>query len=866
MIASGPPRSSTAATGTDPSRASGTPTTAAPRTFGWRSSAARTSSGRTLNPPRMIVSSARPRIHRKPSSSMRARSVVRIHAVVAELGRLDLEQALGSGRERRPAPESSSGSTTRSSQPGVRPPDAAPLLGPVALVVGEVPSGDAAAELGRRVRDEHRDPVPGGERVGVVRRQRRRARHHRAHAGEQRGVDVGLEDHPQRGGHEADRLGLMAPHRVEPAVDGEAFEQRERPAVVDALEDPEQSAEVDERRVHDRDARAQAQPVVLVGLVVLRADEDPFEGRVGQVDPLGWPGRAAREHPHRDPGPAGPVAVVVVTGRDDALAEVDRAKRRRSRRLRSLGDVGLEVVGLADDEPEVQGLDVGARPGDAALGVDRDDAPTGAQDPEQEPDRGRAVPQDHPDLEAGFAARARPPPRSSNRAGPTSASATRTRPPASTGRARRCPRSARRAAGCVRATSRAEDVRHLRRSQTPGVVRIEMSDGSGERLRGRRRGRGECADARTSRHRRRPSRPRVRARAPDPRPVVAHPLPGRPLRPRLAQRLVDRRRARRPGAARRRGARRGRRDRVRSRTPRRRPPVRDHDVLRRRGRAAAPTSRSPREECNFDGGDARRLAWDVAPDADALERFRVGIVGAGFGGLCAAIRLQELGIPFTIYEKNDAVGGTWYENSFPDLRVDVPNHFYSYSFVPNPDWTSLLRRARRAAPTTSTRSSRSTGSPRTSASEPSCSAPSTTRRSGVWRLRLRTTARDGSVPDEETVEETEVRALISAVGMLNRPVRPRPRGARPVRRPVVPLDLLGPRPRPPREAGRRRRNRRELDADRPGDRAGGRPPDDLPAGAALGAAEPAVPPQGRRRGGMAVPPRPVLRQRGTGSS
>ena len=72
-------RSSTIATGTAPSRPSAMPMTAAPRTAGCDSSAARTSSGRTLKPPRMIAWSARPRIQRKPSSSMRARSVVRIH-------------------------------------------------------------------------------------------------------------------------------------------------------------------------------------------------------------------------------------------------------------------------------------------------------------------------------------------------------------------------------------------------------------------------------------------------------------------------------------------------------------------------------------------------------------------------------------------------------------------------------------------------------------------------------------------------------------------------------------------------------------------------------------------------------------------
>ena len=41
----------------------------------------------------------------------------------------------------------------------------------------------------------------------------------------------------------------------------------------------------------------------------------------------------------------------------------------------------------------------------------------------------------------------------------------------------------------------------------------------------------------------------------------------------------------------------------------------------------------------------------------------------------------RIGIRFTILEKNDAVGGTWYENTYPDCGVDTPNHFYSFSFT-----------------------------------------------------------------------------------------------------------------------------------------------------------------------------------------
>src|SRR5262249_567425 len=99
-----------------------------------------------------------------------------------------------------------------------------------------------------------------------------------------------------------------------------------------------------------------------------------------------------------------------------------------------------------------------------------------------------------------------------------------------------------------------------------------------------------------------------------------------------------------------------------------------------------------REECGFGGTDLRRYEWRARPAPEQLAEFPAGIIGSGFGGLCAAIRLQQAGIPFTIYEKNDDIGGTWYENDYPDLRVDVPNHFYSYSFEPNPDWSSFFAR------------------------------------------------------------------------------------------------------------------------------------------------------------------------------
>lgn len=69
------------------------------------------------------------------------------------------------------------------------------------------------------------------------------------------------------------------------------------------------------------------------------------------------------------------------------------------------------------------------------------------------------------------------------------------------------------------------------------------------------------------------------------------------------------------------------------------------------------------------------------------ENFQVAIVGAGLAGVCAAIQLRAAGIPFVILEKNPDVGGTWFENSYPGCGVDTPNHYFSYSFSPNNDWS-----------------------------------------------------------------------------------------------------------------------------------------------------------------------------------
>lgn len=69
----------------------------------------------------------------------------------------------------------------------------------------------------------------------------------------------------------------------------------------------------------------------------------------------------------------------------------------------------------------------------------------------------------------------------------------------------------------------------------------------------------------------------------------------------------------------------------------------------------------------------------------------VTIVGAGFAGLGMAIRLKRQGVmSFQVLERAADLGGTWRDNTYPGVACDVPSPFYSFSFKPNPDWSTLF--------------------------------------------------------------------------------------------------------------------------------------------------------------------------------
>lgn len=72
----------------------------------------------------------------------------------------------------------------------------------------------------------------------------------------------------------------------------------------------------------------------------------------------------------------------------------------------------------------------------------------------------------------------------------------------------------------------------------------------------------------------------------------------------------------------------------------------------------------------------------------------VAVIGAGFAGIGAAIRLQDKGITdYVIFERDTRIGGTWRDNTYPGAACDIPSQLYSYSFAPNPDWSHTYSRS-----------------------------------------------------------------------------------------------------------------------------------------------------------------------------
>ncbi|AEF39610.1 flavin-containing monooxygenase [Hoyosella subflava] len=74
-----------------------------------------------------------------------------------------------------------------------------------------------------------------------------------------------------------------------------------------------------------------------------------------------------------------------------------------------------------------------------------------------------------------------------------------------------------------------------------------------------------------------------------------------------------------------------------------------------------------------------------------LPDHEIVIIGAGISGIGTAIALQRAGIEdFVLFERGPDIGGTWRDNTYPGVGVDVPSHGYQFSFHLKPDWSRIF--------------------------------------------------------------------------------------------------------------------------------------------------------------------------------
>jgi 4-hydroxyacetophenone monooxygenase len=169
------------------------------------------------------------------------------------------------------------------------------------------------------------------------------------------------------------------------------------------------------------------------------------------------------------------------------------------------------------------------------------------------------------------------------------------------------------------------------------------------------------------------------------------------------------------------------------------------------------------DELTLAGKSTKDPQFDQPRLQAAARKLNVLVIGAGMTGLLAGIRLSQAGIPFEIVDKNADVGGTWFENTYPGCRVDNSNHMYSYSFEPNHAWPQhfspqpvLLEYFRGIAKKYDLRKHIRFGTlVETIAWDEARS---------VWRATLK--GKDGKT------DVVEAKAVITAVGQLNRPRMP----------------------------------------------------------------------------------------------
>lgn len=95
------------------------------------------------------------------------------------------------------------------------------------------------------------------------------------------------------------------------------------------------------------------------------------------------------------------------------------------------------------------------------------------------------------------------------------------------------------------------------------------------------------------------------------------------------------------------------------------------------------------EEAAFDNFP-REVRWQNKPHQEVIDSIKVVVVGAGISGIAAGVHLQQLGLNYTVIERQGDLGGAWNSNKYPEVRVDTSSFIYQYKFEKRFPWTEFF--------------------------------------------------------------------------------------------------------------------------------------------------------------------------------
>ncbi len=176
-------------------------------------------------------------------------------------------------------------------------------------------------------------------------------------------------------------------------------------------------------------------------------------------------------------------------------------------------------------------------------------------------------------------------------------------------------------------------------------------------------------------------------------------------------------------------------------------------------RVAAEYAPMMREQMGFAGACEK-----TTPAGNATRP--VVIVGAGISGMALGVRLQQMAIPFLILERNEQVGGTWWENRYPGCAVDTPNHAYSFSHGRRYEWSRFFSKRAELQAYMQRCAREFNLLPQIRLRHEMLSAQWHEHHSGggFWQIQLQ--------DDTGQLQSIEASALISAIGQLSLPKMP----------------------------------------------------------------------------------------------